>query len=245
MIYSSLAQAPSGILLTVTKIADKTLEAQLGRMGIFTDSSISRLDQEVDLQTVRIKGPKGEVVLGGGMGGKVVAHLDDGRILPLSEMQPGETGHIEGVTGGEALTETLAALGLKDDDEIELIRKLPPMEYVTSVEGRGRIRMPEGMAAKILGHMEELSCQFANARAATPFVVDRIIGGERARRAIDSLDIEVGTVLTLQSVEKAANIHMAGHDRVVLHSKEGLRLFLRKDQAELVIVIHEDQHSEE
>lgn len=239
MMFSNLSQAPSGTSLTVTKIADKGLALQLERMGIFTDSVVSRLDQEVALQTVRIKGPKGEVVLGGGMGGKVVAHLDDGRILPLSEMEPGETGHIEGVTGGTALTDALAVLGLKDDDEIVLIRKLPPMEYITVVEGRGRIRLPEGMAAKIIGNMGGFSCQYATAQAGTSFIVDRVIGGERARRAIDSLDIREGTVLTLQSVEKAASIHMTGQDRVVLHSREGLRLFLRRDQAELVIVAYE------
>lgn len=232
----NLLHAPSQTPLSVVRIAQPELEGQLARMGIFPGSRVERLDEEVALHTVRVRGPRGEVLLGGGMGGKVVVHLDDGRMLPLTELAPGDTGHIEAVTGGEGLTGTLAALGLEDGDRIEMVRAIPPMEYVAGVRGRGRVRLPEGMAAKILGRLGELECQFANAQAGADFTVTRLLGGGRARRAMTALDIVPGAVLRLDYVAKAPSYHLPGGDRIVLVSSEGLRLFLRHDQAELVVV---------
>lgn len=248
---ANLAQAPCEVPLTVSRVADARLEAQLSRMGIHPGSRVTRLDEEVALNTVRVRGPKGEVLLGGGMGGKVVVHLDkkDGeegkeRMVPLTELAPGQCGHIEAVTGGEALAATLAALGLKNDDRIEMVRLLPPMEYVASVSGRGRVRLAEGMAAKILGRMGEVECQFANAQAGASFRVTRLLGGERARRAIAALGIAEGDELTLDHVAKASSYLLSGGDRVVLSSRAGLRLFLRRDQADLVIVRFEPQEGQ-
>jgi Fe2+ transport system protein FeoA len=234
--HSSLSDAPCATALTVVRIADADMRSRLARMGVFPGSQVTRLDEEVATDTVRLRGPRGEVVLGGGMGGKIVAHLDDGRMIPLAEMNPGERGHIEAITGGTALTEALAALGLCNDDEIEMIRRLPPMQYITLVDGRTRIRLAEGMAAKILGRMGTIECQFANAQAGTEFNVTRIIGGERAARAIDSLGIRVGGELRLESVEKAPSYRMAMGNRFIIASSEGLRLYLRSDQADVIIV---------
>lgn len=238
---ASLAQAPCEVPLTVVRVADARLEDQLSRMGIHPGGRVTRLDEEVALSTVRVRGPKGEVLLGGGMGGKVVVHLDGGkggeeRMVPLAELAPGQSGHIEAVTGGSEIADTLAALGLKDDDRIEVVRVLPPMEYVARLSGRGRVRLAEGMAAKILGRMGAVECQFANAQAGATFLVTRILGGERARRAIAALGLAVGDELVLDHVAKASSYLLSGGDRVVLTSGAGLRLFLRRDQADLVIV---------
>ena len=210
-------------------------------MGLFVGTEITRLDEDVALRTVRVRGPKGEVVLGGGMGGKVVAHLDDERMLPLTELQPGDKGHVECVNAGEALRKGMAALGLEDDDPIELVRVLPPMEYTAVLEGRGRIRLAEGMAAKILGRMGEVRCQFANAQAGADFQVEEIIGGKRAQRAIAALGIVPGMAMRLEMVGKAPSYRMAGRNRCVVSSQEGLRLFLREDQADHVVVAYDEE----
>lgn len=234
--HSSLSDAPCDIELSIVRIVDADMRSRLARMGVYPGSRVTRLDDEVATDTVRVRGPRGEVVLGGGMGGKIVAHLDDGRMLPLAEMLPGERGHIEAITAGTALIEALAALGLGNDDEIEMIRRLPPMQYITVVDGRSRIRLAEGLAAKILGRMGAVECQFANAQAGADFLVSRIIGGERAGRAIASLGIRIGSVLRLESVEKAPSYRMGMGNRFVISSSEGLRLYLRNDQADVVIV---------
>jgi Fe2+ transport system protein FeoA len=108
------------------------------------------------------------------------------------------------------------------------------------LEGRGRIRLAEGMAAKILGRMGDVPCQFANAQAGSDFVVEQIIGGHRAQRAIASLGIAPGLVMRLEMVGKAPSYQMASRNRCLVSGPEGLRLFLRQDQADLVVVSHED-----
>ena len=238
---SSLSEAPAGVELLVEKIADNELNTNLTCMGIYIGSALSVLDREIALQCVRIRGPKGEVVLSGGMGGKVVVHMDDGSMQPLSEMVTGDQGHIEGLTGGKALTDSLAALGLKNDDRIEFVRKLPGMEYVVWVDGVGRIRLAEGLAAKILGKMGDIECQFANAQANAPFEVTQLIGGGRAQKALRTLGIDAGTKLVLEFVGKARSYWMAGKDRIAIMTRDGLRIFLRKDQADVVVVSYEDE----
>ncbi|NDV18418.1 ferrous iron transport protein A [Pseudodesulfovibrio sp. JC047] len=238
--YTSLTHAPTGVGLTISRITDPHLESRMGKMGLFVGGDITRLDEDVALQTVRVKGPKGEVVLGGGMGVKVVTHLDDGRMIPLTEMKPGETGHVECVTAGGPVQDGMEALGLKNNDPIELIRILPPMEFIAIIQGRGRIRLAEGMAAKILGRMGDIQCQFANAQAGMDFEVERILGGHRAQRAIASLDIAPGVILRLESVGKAPSYQMTRQSRCVVSSPEGLRLYLRHDQSDLVIVSYEE-----
>ena len=238
--YTSLTHAPTGVVLTISRINDRGLEERMSRMGLFVGGEITLMDEEVAFKTVRVKGPQGEVVLGGGMGGKIVVHLDDGRMVPLLDMKTGETGHVECVNGGAALIDAMEALGLEDNDSIELIRILPPMEFIARIEGRGRVRLPEGMAAKILGRMGDIHCQFANAQHDADFVVDKILGGDRAQRAIAALDISAGTVMRLEAVGKALSFQLTQRSRCVISSKEGLRLFLRPDQADMIIVQHEE-----
>ena len=239
--YAKLSLAPAGIPLLISSITDDDLESQMSRMGLFVGTEITRLDKDVAIKTVRVRGPEGEVVLGSGMGGKVIAHLDDGRMLPLTDLHPGDTGHVEYVNAGPALKEGMDALGLNEDDPIELIRILPPMEYIAVVEGRGRIRLAEGMAAKILGRMGKIKCQFVNSQAGADFVVEQIIGGDRAQRAIASLDIAPGVTMRLEMVGKAPSYTMAGLNRCVITTPEGLRLFLRQDQTELIVVAYDEE----
>ncbi|WP_419785968.1 FeoA domain-containing protein [Pseudodesulfovibrio sp.] len=241
--YAPLNDAPTGSSLTIFSISDEHLEVRMGRMGLFVGDTITRMDEDVALKTVRVRGPKGEVVLGGGMGGKVMAHLDDGRMLPLIDMRPGDRGHVEYVNAGEAMRNGMAALGLAENDAIELIRVLPPMEYTALVAGRGRVRMAEGMAAKILGHMGEVHCQFANAQARQNFTVETIIGGHRAQRAINALGIESGSVLLLEMVGEAPSYRMPGRDRCVIAGPSGLRVYLRSDQADNIVVSYEEEEA--
>jgi Fe2+ transport system protein FeoA len=238
--YAKLSHAPAGIPLLISSITDDGLESQMSRMGLFVGTEITRLDEDVAIKTVRVRGPRGEVVLGSGMGGKVIAHLDDGRMLPLTDLSPGDTGHVEYVNAGAALKKGMDALGLKEDDPIELIRILPPMEYIAVVDGKGRIRLAEGMAAKILGRMGEVECQFVNAQAGADFVVEQIIGGDRAQRAIAALDIAPGVTMRLEMVGKAPSYTMASRNRCVVTTPEGLRLFLKQDQTDLIVVAYDE-----
>jgi Fe2+ transport system protein FeoA len=231
-----LTEAPLGKSLVIRKIANPELALRLRRMGLFEGSHIVRLDQEVLVRPVRVRGPKGDAVLGGGMAMKVVVHLDDGRKLPLMEMKPGETGHMEGLTGGTELAVAVKTLELKLNDRISFVRQLPPMEYVTVIAEGGRVRLTEGMAAKIWGHMEGQSMQFVSARAGEPFHMTQVLGGSRVRRMLQAQGIEPGKVLTLEEVAQAQSLPSKVRNPVVISSREGLRLFLERHEGERVLV---------
>ena len=78
--------------------------------------------------------------------------------------------------------------------------------------------------------------QFANASAGVKFVVSQIIGGEKAQKIIQAMDIQEGDILFLESVEHASICHLGRNERFILSTAEGLRLYLHKDQAESIMV---------
>lgn len=231
-----LAEAPFGQTLKLVKVTDLNLAHRLWRLGLFENDEIVRLDREVLLQPVRIGGLKGEAVLGGGMAGKVIVHLEDGRKLPLAEMAPGESGHIEGLTGGTGLIRTLEVLGFNVGDPLLLIRKLPSMEYLVRVDGKERVRLTEGMAAKIRGRMGEQALQFISARMGEPFHVEEIFGGNRSVKLLRGRGIEPGKTLVLEGVLPAQNVRMCLHDPVIISTREGLRLFLEQADGRRIAV---------
>jgi Fe2+ transport system protein FeoA len=231
-----LIESPPDRTLVLKAFTDPDLAERLGRMGLFEGSEIERLDQEVLVQPVRVKGPAGEAVLGGGMAMKVVIHLDDGRKLPLAEMKTGETGHMEGVTGGPALSDTLAVLGLSSGDSIRFLRHLPPMTYITRLETGVRIHLTEGMAAKLWGRSEEESMQFVCAPTGKYFKVLQVLGGERARQMLYSRQITPETVLVLENVAPAQSLRTETRNPVVIASREGLRLFLSQEDGRRILV---------
>lgn len=234
--YLPLTKAPFGKPLVLVKVLNPDLASHLKRMGLFEGSELMRLDEEVLVQPIRVRGPKGEAILGGGMGTKIVVHLDDGRELPLMEMKPGETGHIEGLTGGAALSDALNILGLNMNDRITLVRKIPPMEYVTVVEKGERVRLTEGMAAKIWGRMQESPLQFVSAQTGKKFYVQKILGGRNARQMLASRGIEPGKVLVLEKVELAQCLVMGKQNPLIISSREGLRLFLEQKEGDRILV---------
>jgi len=231
-----LTDAPFGKTLMLEKVANPELALRLKRMGLFEGNEITRLEEEVLVQPVRICGPERDAVLGGGMGTRIVVRLDDGRKLPLVEMKPGNTGHIEGLTGGTGLSNALEILGLKIGGRISFIRKLPPMMYVTIIEKEGRIRLTEGMAAKIWGQVEGREIQFVFTRKGRKFYVLKLLGGTHAGQALLSRGIEPGKILVLEGVEQAQSLHLGIQNPLIISSRDGLRLFLQPNEGEQIFV---------
>ena len=231
-----LTDAPFGKYLLLVKVTNPDLALRLRRMGLFEGNEVQRLEEEVLVQPVRVRGHKGDAVIGGGMGTKIVVHLDNGKRLPLIEMAPGETGHIEGLIGGSGLSGTMETLGFKIEDRISLVRKLPPMVYVTIIENKGRMRLPEGIAAKIWGQVENKNLQFVFARKGEKFYVRKLLGGANAKQMLLSRGIEPGKILVLDGVEQAQNLHHGIRNPLIISSRDGLRLFLQPDEGQQLFV---------
>ena len=231
-----LNQAPFDRQLTISDITETGVETLLSRLGLFRGGKFVREEEEVLVHPVRVRGSKGEVVLGGGMATRVIVHLDDGRRMPLTDMHTGQRGHIEGTTCAANLAEALNVLGLDEDQEIIYIRQLPRMDY-TVATGKGRtVRIQEGMAAKIWGRIGERYLQFISAGRRQPFLVEKILGGLRSTTALEERGIAVGLTISLESVAAAQIFTMAAQEAVVISTDDGLHLHLRPGQAEHILV---------
>jgi Fe2+ transport system protein FeoA len=231
-----LYEAPFDTPLTVRRVKNTELEAMLTQLGLFRGQTCFRQSEEVLLHPIRVRAAQGDVVLGGGMAARVIVRRQDGRRMPLTDLTAGQTGHIEGTTCEVKLAESLAVLGLRENDAITYLRQLPHMDYIARVGKKRRERLTEGMAAKIWGRIDDRFLQFVSAGKGHPFVVEKIIGGNRAARALAERGIVPGETIFLEAVAPTQSLAMTVHEPVVITTDDGLHLHLRPGQANRIYV---------
>lgn len=233
---NTLATAPVGVPLVIHRIVGPDFAARMARLGLYEGSVLTRLDESVAVGPARIKGPGGEVTLGGWLAAKVVIHLDDGRRLPLLECQPGDSGHLEGVTGHRNIEETLATLGVREEDRITFLRRVPPMLYKAVVDGKKPFQITEGLAAKIFGDTPSGAVQFCSVGVGEAFTVRAILAGAHASESLTALGIRPGSRLTLQQVAAGQVVRFSREMPIVCHTRDGLRLYFQEKDAEKIDV---------
>lgn len=223
----TLDQAPFDRRLEVSAIERNAQTAQLFKMGLVPRSEIIRLDKHFSIHSVHISGQCGEAVLSGIMGLKAIVQRDtDGQRVPLLEMQPGESGHIVGSTGGRELLRVMAQIGFAENDPIVLESKLPQMEYQTMLNHRTCLRLNGGDAAHILGQINGETRQFALSSEHQCFQVTKLLGGPQHVRRLRWLGIEEGSLLTLSGKRDKQRAEVAGDQQLMIVSREGLHLNL-------------------
>lgn len=235
----SLSEAPVGKLLLVTEVSNERLARELAKIGIREGQELIRLEEDAAaLQPVKLRGLQGEVVLSGNMASGLVVHLDSGQIVPLLEMELGDKGHLEGVTcvPDSGMAETYHVLGLHENDSVEFVHKQPSMEYTALVDGKKRISLPGGMAAKLWGESLGQRLQFAMAGAGKEFHLDKILGGRSARERIGGMGLNPGDTLVLEAVKPAQTVRLALKDPIAVSTPENLRFWLPPQAASLLMV---------
>lgn len=230
-----LSQAPHDVPLVLEAVSNAALAKRFERLGLSPGAVVTRTGDEAVAAPVRVSTPKGEAILASGMAAKVIVHHDDGHKTPVSEMRPGETGHVEGLVCGSTLECGLRLLGIRENDSIVMLRRVPPMDY-TAIRSGARLTLPEGAAAKLWGESRGRETQFAMSGAGEPFVIKAFLGGPRATAALESMGLGPGVELTLESVRPAASEGRRAKDQTVLTTQSGLRLYLRKDMEASVLV---------
>ncbi|EFL51196.1 FeoA family protein [Solidesulfovibrio fructosivorans JJ]] len=233
---TTLAAAPVGVPLVIDRIAGSGFASRLARLGLYEGTGLTRLDDSVAIGPAKIVGPGGEVTLGGWLAAKVVMHRDDDRRLPLLECAPGDSGHVEGVTGHRDLEEDLAVLGVGEGDRITFLRRLPPMLYKAVVDGKERIQINEGLAAKIHGETPSGPAQFCSVGVGEAFTVRRILAGAHAGESLAALDVKPGSRLTLTQVAAGQVVHFSHKTPVVCSTRDGLRLYFQEKDAARIYV---------
>ncbi len=199
-------------------VTSDSLKNRLERMGLHIGSELEIMSEDSVQHPVRIKGPHGEVLLAAGMASKVIVHHDDGHKTPVFEMNPGEHGHIEGLTAGSQLEKSLKILGISEGDDIKLVRCLPPMTYRAVVDGK-QTSLTEGMAAKVWGECDSVACQLQPA-AKDVLSQSKIFWADRERQNLYQPPVSPGATVTIETVEPARSIGMTPGARIIIMTKE-------------------------
>jgi len=231
-----LTTARLGMPMTVEKVVGRGFGERMARLGVAVGATLTRLGDAVNVSPVKVRGPLGEAVLSASWAARMVVHLDDDRRLPLLECAPGESGHVEGVTGQDRIAASLAALGLTENDRITFVRRLPPMAYNALADGKVRVRLGEGMASKLLGQTPSGQVQFCGVGVGEDFTVTTILAGDNARETFESLGIRPGTRLVLQNVTAGQVMRLTRHNPVVCVTSDGLRLYFQQKDADRILV---------
>lgn len=233
----NLEEAHAGDVLRLVRVGDKHLAGDLARIGLEPGSKLVKFPkEEIIRQSVRVRGPIGNVVLGGGMSAKIIVRRADGSKTPLAQMKPKEKGKIDGLTGGPGLRSTLKTLGLSIGDEVQFLRLLPPMEYIAVVDKKKHVHLQEGIASKIWGVSEGKEKQFTSAGTWKEFSVTKLLGGVRAKGYLENLNIAPGTVLTLIGIEQGKRIAFGPQDHLAIETMDGLRIHLGPNEAQVIYV---------
>ena len=228
---TTLTQAPVGVPLIVSHISGGAFAERMSRLGLYQGAGLTRLNAGVAVEPVKIRGVKGDAILSGWLAGQVVIHLDDGRLLPLPECSPHDKGHVEGITGRTEVETALHELGIVENDYIEMVRRMPPMRYTFSVNGRGSFQMDESTAAHLLGITPGGQIQFSSVGLGEVFTVSSILPGGGAQSALASLNIKEGSILVLTSVAISQPLAFSRDHPVACVTKPGLRLYFREEDA--------------
>lgn len=176
------------------------------------------------------------MVLGGGMSAKIMVQKADGTKASVAQLERNDEGQIVALTGGPGLRDTLETLGLKIGDPVKLLRKLPPMIYLLVVDRKARVRIQEGVAAKIWGVMDGLTLQFTSARVDKEFKVLKMLGGSRVKKYLSSMGIDPGVTLILQGIEQGKRISYGPKKHCAIDTQEGLRVYFGSTEASLILV---------
>jgi len=237
---STLTAAPVGAQLVVCRISGRGFSARMARLGLYEGVAMTRLDDSVVIGPARLSGPAGEITLSGWLAGRVVIHLDDDRRLPLLECLPGDSGHVEGITGHQEIEENLAMLGVRENDRVTFVRRLPPMLYKALLNGKDRIQINEGLAAKIIGDTPSGVAQFCSVGVGEAFTVSRILAGAHASDSLSLLGVRPGCQLKLIQVSAGQVVSLSHKAPVVCTTKDGLRLYFKEKDADKIIVTISD-----
>lgn len=229
--FMALKDAPYNQPLKVAAITNRALARELARTGLHEGVELVKSDQKPSLATLRVRGPKGDAVLSGKMASIIMVHLDDGRKAPLLDLKPGDQGHVEGLTATTPITRAFSSLGLKENDRITLVHRLPPMDYITLVDGRKRLKIAEDVAAKIWGRMGGAELQFCSTRKGEPFEILQLFGGPPRQEQMRALGLVEGHQLVLEGVEQAQTVSLGQPGPVAITTKDGLRILLHPQAA--------------
>jgi Fe2+ transport system protein FeoA len=223
-----LSDAKSGGFYKVISVKDAELARRLGAYGIFAGTIVSKVGRgDIELATLKIGAKDGTKALSGSLARHLFYKSPSGEKRSVYEH---ETGEDFTVIVPKIAAKDMAKLGISAGDSIQVIKKLPHMEYVTLIGHKTRCRLSEAHAACVIGDGK----QFSFASKNKDFVVEELLSQETYSQVMAVNGIQKGTVLTLEGIETGKSVHLDDYPDMVLCTAEGLRVFVSESTAEKI-----------
>jgi Fe2+ transport system protein FeoA len=137
-----------------------------------------------------------EIVLGRGVADKVYVEKED-RMVPLLELEKGNSGVVKAFGGGKDLLEWVSPLGIEENKEITFLRHLPEDILTFEVDGRS-ISMGEGRSSKILVESEGKIIQANYLEEGKKGKVNSFTGGVSSREGLEQTDIRESSEIIMR-----------------------------------------------
>ncbi len=214
----------------VLRISGHQLARRLEDLGIRPKTVVTKMKGVKETApALRVATKEREGVLGVGTCLKIWVDYQ-GSTTTLESMPPKATGVVKELSGGESMVEAVDLLGIREGEEVTVLHRLPPMDNVVTVDGH-RMRVGEGLAAKVWGTREGRPIQLTALGAGHSLVVDKIAGGKSAVEHLEDMGIRPGVKIVVDRVEPRQIIGMGRTQVVCIRSLEGIELWLGKKEA--------------
>lgn len=143
-----------------------------------------------------------EIVLGRGVADKVYVEKE-GRMVPLLELEEGDSGIVKAFGGGKDFLDWVSPLGIEEDKEIIFLRHLPEDTLTFEVESKS-ISMGEGQASKIMVESEGKIIQANYLQEGKRGKVNSFTGGVSIREGLEQTDIRESSEIFMRKREASA-----------------------------------------
>lgn len=227
-----LDSAKSGGFYRITAIDSPELTRKMGGYGIFSGSVVSKVNKgDLELATLKLYTEKGTRTLSGSIARHLCYKSSAGEKRSIYEQEP-ET-EFKVVVPKIAAADA-SVVGIKGGSMVQVLKKLPHMEYVALVDQKIRCRLSEAHAACILGECQGEETQFSFAKRGAAFTVSTIVSMDTYSEIMKENGIKEGTVLTLEGIEAGRSVHLDDYPDMVLCTADGLRVFISSDTAKKI-----------
>ena len=233
---SNLKNAQAGFSYKIKSTPAGELAQKLASVGLYKGSTLTKLDtDDIKYSTIKVNTKNGVVALAGQLAKNITVKAGKGDPRPLHEAAPSATVIVQSVGDCEKTAERLAVLGIVPKLRIKVVKPLPHMDYVVTVNNKNRARITEAAASLLIGNtVDKEGMQFSFAPKGTAFTVTAIAAGSRIKAFFEAIGIRIGSLIRMEGIEAGKRIDIDPAPEVVLYTADGLFITMSEKTAALI-----------
>lgn len=225
--------------LQIVGILNNVLAARLENYGIFPGGFITKEEPVYfRCRSLKLHSANGNFVIPGKMAYHihVASTADTLADFHLAELDEGDRAVITMIEKEEHAIFMLGEIGLVENLEVTLLKRLPHMEYRLLIYNKCRLRITESIAASIIGKIDGVTKQFSFAKHNKPFLITAIAQEEAICSFLKQNGIAPGNEIVLEAIEPGENIAIDSRQDVIFYSSNGAKLGVSNETAAQILV---------